>query len=97
MLERDYQVQLIKKIENEVLPGSMVIINDPNYMQGIPDLTVYYGPKWGLLEVKASEKSRERPNQRYYVEKWGQVTFASFIFPENEEEVLLALQKSLRA
>lgn len=94
MLERDYQAQLIKTIER-LLPGCMVLLGDPNYMQGIPDLIVFHGPRWALLEVKASEKSKERPNQRYYVEKWGAMTFCSFIYPENEEEVLNALQEAL--
>lgn len=95
MLESEYQAKLIKRIE-QVLPGCLIVKNDPNYMQGIPDLTIFYGPRWALLEVKASEKSRERPNQRYYVEKWAEVTFCSFVYPENEAEVLNALQRSLQ-
>lgn len=95
MLESDYQKGLIKRIK-KLLPGCMVVKNDPNYMQGIPDLTIFYGPRWALLEVKASEKSRERPNQRYYIEEWAKVTFCSFIYPENEVEVLNALQRALQ-
>lgn len=94
MLENEYQAQLIVKIK-QLLPGCLVVKNDANYLQGIPDLTVFHGPRWALLEVKASEKSRERPNQRYYVEQWGNMTFTAFIYPENEEEVLGALQRSL--
>ena len=75
MLESEYQAYLIKRIE-VILPGSLIVKNDPNYLQGIPDLTIFYGPRWALLEVKASEKSRERPNQRYYIEQWAQMTFA---------------------
>lgn len=96
MLERDYQQYLVKKIPNEVLPGGLVVINDPNYMQGIPDLTVFFGPKWALLEVKASEKSKLRPNQQYWIDYWSQFTFCSFIYPENEAEVLNALQAALQ-
>lgn len=95
MTEAEYQAGLIKRI-HILLPGCMVIKNDPNYMQGIPDLTIFYGPRWALLEVKASEKSKERPNQRYYVEKWAEQTFCSFIYPENEVEVLNALQRALQ-
>lgn len=93
MLESEYQAKLIKRLQ-KMFPGCLVIKNDPNYLQGIPDLTIYYGPRWALLEVKASEKSKERPNQRYYIEKWAEMTFASFIYPENEEEVLYALQQA---
>lgn len=94
MLESEYQTRLIKEIKR-LLPGCVVLKNDPNYIQGMLDLTVFYGPKWAMLEVKASEKSKERPNQRYYVDLMSAMGFAAFIYPENEEEVLLALQQSL--
>lgn len=95
MLERDFQAALIKEI-HELLPGCVILKNDPNYIQGVPDLTVFYGPRYAMLEVKASEKSRERPNQRYYIEQWAEVgAFSTFIYPENKEEVLIALQQSL--
>lgn len=73
-----------------------VVHNDPNLpgQQGIPDLTVYVDDRWALLEVKASEKSSLRPNQQWWINKWSKVTFCSFIYPENEEEVLDALQQA---
>ena len=98
-LENEYQMELIPKIyalfPGEPLVDILVIINDPNYIQGIPDLSVFFRNRWGMLEVKTSEKSKERPNQRWYVENWGQYIFTAFIYPENEEEVLNALQKAL--
>ena len=98
-IESDYQKELIQKIYN-LLPGLkyvevLILKNDPNYLQGIPDLTVFYRNRFALLEVKASAKSKERPNQRYYIESWGEHVFTAFIYPENESEVLLALQQSL--
>lgn len=98
MLERQYQAQLIVRIIERFggLNRCRVMINDPNLpgQQGIPDLTVFVGNQWALLEVKASEKSKLRPNQEWWVKKWSEVTFCSFIYPENEEEVLNALQQA---
>jgi hypothetical protein len=99
MKERDYQEYLVKEIY-KLMPGkklvdTIVIINDPNYIQGIPDLTVLHHSKWAFLEVKLSEKSKEQPNQRWYVGNWRQYVFTAFIYPENEKEVLLALQQAL--
>lgn len=95
MRENDYQQELIKKIKARI-PGCTVLKNDPNYIQGIPDLTVMYRGRGAMLEVKASEKSKERPNQRYFVDLFNESeTFAAFIYPENEEEVLRALEQSL--
>lgn len=96
MLERDYQAYLIKLIK-KLIPGCEIQLGDPNYMQGIPDLLILAPTgKWAVLEVKASEKSKVRPNQVWYVESWGRkASFSSFIYPENEQEVLVALQQSL--
>jgi hypothetical protein len=91
--EAAYQSKLIRKLKR-VFPGCEVLKNDPNYRQGILDLTLFYGPCWAMLEVKASASSAERPNQAYYVEMMNSMSFAAFIFPENEEEVLLALQEA---
>lgn len=91
MLESKYQAQLIKKIEM-MLPGCLITMNDANHRQGLPDLTVFFRDKWAFLEVKASEKSRERPNQRHYIEQWANRSFAAFIFPENEEQIMDALR-----
>lgn len=100
MLESDYQAGLKKRILRRFGEDrTRVVKNDPNLpgQQGIPDLTVYIGPKWFLLEVKASEKSKMRPNQEYWIDFWSNITFCSFIYPENEEEVLNAMERSLEA
>ena len=93
MTENAYQAKLIKKLKR-MFPGCEILKNDPNLRQGILDLTLLYGPFWAALEVKASATASERPNQRYYVEKLNDMSFAAFIYPENEEEVLAALQEA---
>ena len=93
MLENEYQSKLIKKIK-KLIPNSIVLKNDANYMQGIPDLTIFHGDKWAVLEVKKDKDSQHQPNQDYYVGKMNDMSFASFIYPENETEVLDALQRS---
>lgn len=95
MRESEYQARVIKKIQS-MFPGCTILKNDANYLQGIPDISVIYRGRVVLLEVKASEKSKERPNQRYYIDQLNKTeTLAMFIYPENEEEVLRALQQSL--
>lgn len=93
MTENRYQAKLIRKLE-ALFPGCVILKNDPQYRQGILDLTLFYGPTWACLEVKASATAAERPNQAYYVEQLNDMSFAAFIFPENEEEVLAALQEA---
>ena len=93
MLESKFQSNLIKKLK-KMFPGCIVIKNDPGYLQGIPDLTVFYRDRWATLEVKKSANARHQPNQDYYVEKMNNMSFSAFIYPENEGEVLNALQNT---
>lgn len=93
-LERDFQAKLIKEIKNE-FPGCMVMKTDPTYIQGLPDLLILHNDKWAALEVKRSAKASKRPNQDYYVGKMNDMSFASFIYPENKEDVLDELRKTL--
>ena len=92
-LERDFQRSLIKELK-ELFPGCVVLKNDPEYIQGIPDLLVLHNDRWAALEVKKSKNASHRPNQDYYVEKMDDMSFARFIYPENKEEVLHEIQQS---
>ena len=94
-LESKFQHDLIRKIKDR-LPGSIVMKNDPNYIQGIPDLTVLYKERWATLECKKDGSASKRPNQEYYVNQMNEMSYSSFIFPENEEEVLNELEHALR-
>lgn len=94
MKESKFQSKLISDIK-ELLPGAMVLKNDANYIQGIPDLMVLYKDRWGALECKNSPNAKVRPNQPYYIETMNDMSFAAFINPDNKEEVLNDLQQAL--
>lgn len=91
--EAKYQSSVIRKIQAR-FPGCVVLKNDSGYQQGIPDWTILFGHVWAMLEIKAEKKARKQPNQEYFVEKLGGMSFAAFIYPENEEEVLSALEQA---
>ena len=96
MLENKFKTNLIKEIE-ERLPGCIVVHLDPTEIQGIQDLLVLYGDRWAALEGKKTANASHQPNQDYYVDLMNRMSFASFIFPENKEEVLDELQRSCEA
>jgi len=96
MRENKFQSDLIKEIKN-LFPGCMVLKNDPNYIQGIPDLLILHGKKWATLECKRSADAPIRPNQAYYVKRMNKMSFSRFIFPENKEEVLRELQSAFKS
>ena len=93
--ENKFQADLIKKIKAK-FEGSIVLKNDSAYKQGIPDLTVLYKSKWAALECKKDEKASHRPNQDYYISKMNEMSFARFISPENEEEVLNEMDQAFK-
>lgn len=93
--EGKFKQKLKKKIQ-ALLPGSYVLHLDPTDIQGIPDMLVLYGGKWAALEGKKDANADHRPNQDYHVERMNNMSFASFIYPENEEEVLNDMARSLQ-
>lgn len=96
ILESKFQAQLIKDLKR-LFPGCIVLKNDPNYIQGIPDLTIFWYDKWATLEVKKTANASHQPNQDYYVQTMDQMSFSRFIYPENKEVVLFELQQSFRS
>lgn len=93
-LERDFQRNLIKELK-DIFVGCIIMKNDSSYIQGIPDLLILYKDRWAALEVKKSATASHRPNQEYYVDKMDEMSYASFIYPENKEVVLDELQQTL--
>lgn len=74
-----------------------MVKNDPNYLQGFPDLTIFFNDRYALLECKRSRDEPHQPNQDFYVRKMNGMSYAAFIFPENKEEILNELQTALRS
>ena len=95
-LERDFQAGLIKELKI-MFPGCIVMKNDSSYIQGIPDLLVLHNDKWASLEVKKSVNAKKQPNQEYYVGRMNEMSFSSFISPENKEDVLCELRKTFES
>ena len=96
MLESQFQAKLIKELK-EMFPGCIVTKNDADYIQGIPDLTIFYKNKWATLECKKNSRAKRQPNQEYYVGRMNEMSFSRFICPENKEEVLDELQQAFKS
>lgn len=90
-LESQFQAALKKRLR-DTFPGCIVMKNDPNDIQGIPDLTVLHRDKWATLECKKGAKASHRPNQEYYVQKMNEMGFSRFISPDNVDQVMNELE-----
>lgn len=94
--EAAYQHYLVNKLK-DMFPDCYITKNDAGALQGVPDLLILWGNRWAMLEVKVSAKSPVQPNQEYYVDLFSSMSFAAFVYPENEEQVLHDLQSTFRS
>ena len=92
MIESNFQRGLKKELK-ERFPACIIFKTDANQIQGIPDLMILYENKWAALEVKKDAKASHRTNQDYYVRQMNEMSFASFIYPENKESVINDLER----
>ena len=95
MNEGVFKSRVIEKLE-EMFPGCEIFSPGPSGRQGVPDLVILWRSFWASLEFKKSVTARKQPNQDYYIDKLDQMSFAAFIYPENEEEVLCALEQAFK-
>jgi hypothetical protein len=96
MTENKYQAMIIKQLE-DMFPGCLVVKLDTSYRQGLPDLLILWQRFWAVLEVKPKKEALSQPNQEYYIEQLNEMSFAAYIYPENEVEVLSALQQAFKS
>jgi len=95
-LESKFKSDLIKEIERQY-PGAFVIKTDANQIQGIPDQLILYGDRWAMFEAKRSISSPHQRNQDYYVGLFNEMSYATFVYPQNKEVFLNELQQALRS
>ena len=95
-MESKFQAELIKELRI-IFPGCIITKNDSGYMQGIPDLLILHRDKWATLECKRDLRAKKQPNQEYYVGRMNEMSFSSFICPENKEDVLHDLQQAFKS
>lgn len=95
MLEATFKRRFKERLHTRMqeLGVDIFIIDNKSNRRSTLD-TIVLGPQhWAALEFKRSKSASHRPNQDYYVDQWDQLGFASFVYPENEEEILNELEK----
>lgn len=95
-LERKFQSEIEKKLEEKYGEYCIIQRNDPKSRQGIPDDLIFcafpnHELYWTFIEFKRDPTSPHQPNQDYYTNMNGH-----FINPENAEEVLDEIDKEIK-
>lgn len=92
--ESVFQEKVIEKIRIKY-PGAVILKTDPNYIQGFPDWLILYNTYWAALETKRQKNAVRQANQGYWINYLNDMSFASFVYPENVREVFSGLHKTL--
>lgn len=98
MLEKDFANEFFQRL-NARLFGLMpkILRLDPTLNRSIPDYIILCGDNWALLEFKKSKDANKQPNQNYYVQLFNEMSYASFVYPENSEEVINDLERLFKS
>lgn len=95
--ESEFKTNLYKEIRKKY-PGTEVVPNDPSFVQGFPDATVYLpNGLYMLLEGKKEMNSPKQPNQEYYVNQSPLSPNAMFVYPENKKEVMKEIERRYKS
>lgn len=94
-LESIFKRRLIARIK-ELYPGAIILKNDANHIQGFPDQLILYDDRWAAFEAKKDRSSPYQTNQEYWVKTLNDMSFARFVYPQNQEAFLDELQQALR-
>lgn len=94
MTEGAFKRKIRKQVE-AMIPGTVTVITDPTMCQGIPDrIFLLPNGRWAAVEAKISADANHQPNQDYWIEKLSEHGYASFVYPENLEDVLNDIQRA---
>ena len=88
--------KMFKKKLKRLYPECIIVEADPTYFWSVPDVYFFLGSFWAALEFKRTEGSSRRPNQEYWVEVLDKMSFARFVYPGVEEEVLSELEAAIQ-
>ena len=92
MLEREFKRQAISRIRGRFPKLDLDFIDTKPFNRSMPD-TFIIGPfVWAALEFKRSKDAPHRPNQDYHILRLNKKGYATFVYPENLEEVLNDLE-----
>lgn len=78
----------------KLYPYSYILLLDPNYVQGVPDVLILDGPNWATFEVKRSRSAKRQPNQDWHVEQMNEMSYSRFVSPETRKDILDELQRA---
>lgn len=84
----DFKEYMLEKHNLEV-----VILPMKQGIRSTPDDILLCGDKWALLEWKRHKDADKQANQDYWVDHYNEMSYASFIFPDNAKEVWRDLEE----
>ncbi len=93
MLESGFKKKFLAKIEKRLSYLDLDFIQTDTRKRSLPDIFVIGPIYWAALEFKRNEDSSHQPNQDWHIDRFNEKGYATFVSPENEGEVLDALER----
>ena len=93
MLESEFKSHTKDRIRERLPNIDLDFIESKTITRSKPDLFIIGFHAWAALEFKRSKNAPKQPNQAYTIERLGVKGYASFVYPENLEEVLDDLER----
>lgn len=93
-LESDFEADFMERLDAAMPEPGFWIKGNSAMRQGMLDRMYLNGGHWAALEFKKDAKAAKQPNQPHYVEKLGEMSYASFVYPENADEVISGIQQA---
>ena len=93
MLESKFKKEAKQRIRERCPNVDLDFVNTKPFNRSMPD-TFVVGPwSWAALEFKRAEGATQQANQDYHIKRLNRKGYATFVFPENLEEVLNDLER----
>lgn len=93
-LESDFEADFMERLDAVMPEKGFWIKGNSAMRQGMLDRMYLNGGHWAALEFKKDATAAKQANQPYYVEKLGEMSYASFVYPENADEVISGIQQA---
>lgn len=93
MLEASFKVKAKQEIMKRFPDLDLDFINSGINDRSMPDLFIIGPNFWAALEFKRKKHSSHRPNQDHHIARLNKKGYATFVYPENLEEVLNGLEE----
>ncbi len=93
MLESKFKKRTERRIRKRLQRVKIYIVKSSTEVRSAPDLFILGSGMWAALEFKKHKDADRQPNQEHIIDYLDNMSYATFVYPENVEGVLDDLEE----